>query len=316
MADTTRAIFAGLNTARLARALEGRPVLISYADVVRRPGLWERELLPRLRRRAFPFVVLDSGAFTELSTPGFRVDVEAYAAFALEHSDLFDVVVNLDDIRGDVDRTRANQAELESWGLEVLPVFHQGESWEVLEGYVARYGYVGVGLQRPIRGAVPFLREFFERLGGRARVHGFGLTRYAREYGFPFATTDSTTWIAEYRAIRGATPNAAVDGDHGVGGRLARMLDLYGDDELLEVALRSYDELEGFEVEGLPDRDLGDKGQARTILARLGWERLCTVLHAFDPARFLVARRRLIGLPDEVPATPLPAFGLGDGKAA
>jgi hypothetical protein len=308
------AIFAGLNTARFARVLEGRPVLVSYADVVRRPGVWEREILPRLRRRAYSFAVLDSGAFTELSTPGFRVDLEAFAAFALEHSDLFDVVVNLDDIRGDVERTRANQSELEAWGLSVLPVFHQGEPWEVLEIYVERYSYVGVGLQRPIRGAVPFLREFFARVGGRARVHGFGLTRYAIEHGFPFATTDSTTWVAEYRALRGATPDVEVDGDHGVGGRAARMLALYGDDEVLELSLRSYADLRGFEVEGL--EDLGQKGQARTVLARLGWERLCAVLFAYDPARFLVARRRLIGLPDAVPDTRPAFLREGDEKAA
>ena len=84
--------FAGINTTPLASATEGRDILVSYADVIRQPGWWERELKPRLEAGRYRSVILDSGAFTVISQ-GIVIDVESYAAFAAEHQDLFDVVV-------------------------------------------------------------------------------------------------------------------------------------------------------------------------------------------------------------------------------
>jgi hypothetical protein len=197
--------FAGLNTTPFAEALEGRYVLVSYADVIRRPGVWKNEILPRLQSHTHSGcdrcyrAILDSGAFTELSTPGFHVDVREYARFAYEHRRLFDTTVNLDDIRGNIRRSERNLRILRDHGVDALPVFHQGEPWRVLDRMIAKHGYIGVGFQRPIRGARDFLVEFFERAGD-VRVHGFGMTRWARE--FPFHSADSTTWIAEFRALK------------------------------------------------------------------------------------------------------------------
>lgn len=256
--------FAGLNTSRLAAALEGRQVLVSYADVVRRPGVWEREILPRLRAGVYSSVILDSGAFTELSDPSFHVSIEAYGAFALEHAELFDVIVNLDDIRGDLKRSQRNQAYLEGLGLDVLPVFHQSEPWSELERLVERYDYIGIGFQRPITGARQWLDEVFSRVAGRARIHGFGMVRW-EVAGYPFATTDSTTWIAEFRALR-------VDLDsrkspHGLRGRLARWAASKPLERLVELVLDSY---QG-PVAWAPVASNGNaKGQALTVLRRAG----------------------------------------------
>lgn len=274
--------FAGLNTRFFAEALEGRQVLISYADVVRRPKIWEEDILPRLRSKKYASVILDSGAFTELSTPGFSVDVEEYAAFYLEHEDLFDLVVNLDDIRGDVERSEANLEYLESRGVPAIPVFHQGEPWEVLDRMVATHSYVGVGFGRPIRGAREFLDEFFARLEGTdVKVHGFGMSRWLLDAGYPFYTTDSTTWVAEYCAVRRQEYESTFSGKHGVGRSFS--LWLADDDrrELLEYVLRSYDLSEFSPEEEAEYADPridgyfaamldGTKGQAKTALRRFG----------------------------------------------
>jgi hypothetical protein len=253
--------FAGLNTAPIAQALEGRDVLVSYADVVRRPGVWSREILPRLEAGAYGSVILDSGAFTELGDPTFHVDLEDYATFALDHADLFDVVVNLDDIRGDLARSQANQARLEELGVPAIPVFHQGEPWSELERLVETYDYIGVGFQRPIRGARGFLGEFFSRVAGRCRVHGFGMTRWAPE--FPFATTDSTTWIAEFRAIR--VDLALRPGPHGLRGPSASWAAQAPSSSLYSLVLESY----AGPVAWAPRARLEDTaGQARTVLTR------------------------------------------------
>lgn len=286
--------FAGLNTAGLAKVLEGRAVLVSYADVVRRPGVWEREIRPRLEAGAYASVILDSGAYTELAEvrkaqkeiarregcrvdeltraqlaeaerigrEAFHVDVEAYGRFALDHADLFDLVVNLDDIRGDLKRTRRNQAYLESLGLEVLPVYHQGEPWSELERLVRRYGYIGIGFQRPITGARRWLEEVFRRVGGRARIHGFGMVRYELE-GFPFETTDSTTWIAEYRALR--TNLDGREGSHGLRGKLASWASLESLERLFDLVLDSYHGPVSWAPALVEDQAVG---QARTVLRR------------------------------------------------
>jgi hypothetical protein len=275
--------FAGLNTASFAAALEGRPVLVSYADVIERPGVWAREILPRLEAGAYSSVILDSGAFSELTRPDFHVDLDAYGAFALEHAELFDLVVNLDDIGGDLERTWRNQAALEALGLDVLPVYHGREPWCVLEHYAARYDYVGLGFARD-RGRIAkdqgqgldpeaWLAAAFALIGDRAEVHGFGMTRHAE--AFPFTTTDSTTWIAELCAIR---RDATVDeldpawdaGDYwrstaGVGSWFAGVLEELTRDQLAELVLASYDARGGD-----PDPDVLEccHWQARTVFAR------------------------------------------------
>jgi hypothetical protein len=297
--------FAGVNTARLAAATEGRPVLISFADIVRRPGVWANEILPRLRRRAWPSVILDSGAFTVISTPQFRIDAQAYAAFAAEHRDLFDVIVNLDDIAGNLATTHANQATLEAAGVSALPVFHQGEDWSVLEGYLADHDHVGVGFARKPGGRLAhttteneaFLVEFFERVGDRARVHGFAMTSWVKK-GFAFGTVDSTSWIAEYMAVRrlapydedaGALKTVVVPREIFVAGDLANMIQHHGPDELLSLVVDSYAP-EGFDL-GLDDDDLpgvvasiedDSRGQARTVFRRYGAARLLAKLNGLD----------------------------------
>lgn len=272
-----RIYFAGMNGSMTAAALEGQDVLISFADIATRPGVWAREIRPRLERRAYRSAILDSGAFTELTqrarneraraagkkiphpTP-WHTDLEAYGRFALEFGHLFDEIVTLDDIEGDVELTRRNTDHLEALGLTVVPVFHQGEPWDVLEDLVARYDRIGLGVQRvkgnPAAGAFEWTAEAVARIPSSVSIHGFGMTRFAKR--LPIATTDSTTWIAEFRALRKASGSTHYCAHQAV----VSMSDW----SRMVLVVRSYSEPSRAIVRTIPDQVA--KGQGRTVLAR------------------------------------------------
>jgi hypothetical protein len=244
-AKTLRFYLAGINSRPLAAVAKGHDVLISFADVKKGPAFWAW-LAPMIDAGHFRSVILDSGAFTELSArkrgKTFTIDLVDFADFAVENAHRFTWVANLDSIEGDVDLSNRNLAYLESRGLPVAPVYHEGESLEQLEHCAAQArqgrGVLAIGCQRPKgslrpRKVVEFLTWLapqLERLAGDLEVHGFGLTRYASAAcpcgsdGFSFASVDSTTWIAEgcalYRsgaiADRHASFRATVDSYHGV----------------------------------------------------------------------------------------------------
>ena len=273
-----RIYFAGLNTAKFAAVLEGQDVLVSYVDIVRRPGVWADEIKPRLERGVYRSVILDSGAFTELTEKArnakdiaegrkprhakpWHTDLVEYGRFCVEHGELFDEIVTLDDIEGDVELTRANTDYLEGLGVSVVPVFHQGEAWDVLEDYVARYDRVALGVQRvngnPAPGAFAWTSEALERIPSSVSVHGLGMTRFAKRLP-RMATTDSTTWIAEFRGVR-----KTEAGTHYCRHPLVRELDDWG---RLVLVVRSYSEPVRPIVADVPDAVA--KGQGRTVLYR------------------------------------------------
>ena len=154
-------------------------------------------------RPTFASMMLDSGAFSEM-TSGKPVDLGAYVDFALAHRHGYDEIVNLDVISGDVsDRVAASMRNLQTMrdaGLDPLPVFHQGEPWSVLLELAAG-GRVGLGFQRPIRGAEEWLDDVFGRLPSGTKVHGFAMAaeKFTRRY--PFHSVDSATWFHEWRAL-------------------------------------------------------------------------------------------------------------------
>jgi len=217
--------FAGINTRPLAAAAKGQDVLISFADIKKSPAFWAW-MRPLLEGGHFRSVILDSGAFTELSQRKlgkvFKVSVDEFAAFAAEHQALFTWVANLDDIEGNTEVSNANYQAICAAGVRnVVPVFHEGEPAAQLAHCVelakAGRGILAVGAQRPKGSLVPskvvaFLAALFPQLTAldparTVAVHGFGLTRYASDAcpgtsnGFPFDSTDATTWIAEACAV-------------------------------------------------------------------------------------------------------------------
>lgn len=175
--------------------------------------------------------MLDSGAFTEL-TEGTTIDLAKYIEFAQEHGAFYDAVVNLDDIEGDTDRSWRNFQAMQDAGLRPMPVFHQGEPWSVLYACLAAAPdqYLGIGFQRPIRGARRWLEEVFSRIPRSARVHGFAMTSHV-EKGFPFYSVDSSTWVYEWNGLLA------------VKGQGADALACLTPGELLDIVFKKYDRL-------------------------------------------------------------------------
>ena len=265
--------FAGINTRPLAAVAEGHAILMSYADVIRSPGWWQREMLPRLERGAYPSVILDSGAFTVISQ-GIRIDVHEYASFAREHGALFDIVANLDDIAGDCEQSRRNLDILRRARVPAIPVFHQDEDWAELHA-MSDEPRIGVGFARKPGGRLKYpdavnrawLDVFFQQT--EVPTHGFAMTRLGMTHGYPFATTDSTTWIQEANALMRRNPGGEPVRPHGLGGDLATHFEAFDRRACQALTLRSYTP-QGQTWPALR-RHVEDesRGQARTVLRRL-----------------------------------------------
>jgi len=322
----TVAVFAGVNTTRIAEATEGFPILVSFASWIDgHRGVVERDVLPRLRAGLHPHSILDSGAFSELTERGrsarkladalgvepheltadqfeivkadaakkFNVSIDDYIEFCLEHGHLFSQVVTLDDIAGDLAVTWSNTAKMLEAGLDPVPVFHGREPFDVLRHYCEKFAHVGLGFFREPSGKKVVIAkdqgdgltpdewltkalDICEAAG--VEVHGFGMTRWALKLGHERLTTsDSTTWLAEYLAMR---RRSSTGGDRLGDGAAAELLANLGDSELMKLALASYDgtgpdpEMETLLAEA--------RGQAKTALARFTSGELGRLLAGFE----------------------------------
>lgn len=181
--------FAGESFDQITRE-EGADTLKSYAY---EPAA--RRLLEEGRKTRF---FLDSGAFTAFSK-GRQVDIHAYADFIKKYRDRITVASNLDVI-GSHEGTLKNQHKLESLGCNVLPVFHHGEPWELLEWYVKNYNYLALGGLVPIakdrKAMALFLDKAFSIIQDKTRIHGFGVNATWAWRTYPFYSVDATSWLS------------------------------------------------------------------------------------------------------------------------
>lgn len=140
---------------------------------------------------------LDSGAFSAFSL-GEQIDINEYAAFIKANKSRITLASNLDVI-GSWEGTKQNQIALEGMGCDVLPVFHRGEPWEILEEYVKQYQYIALGGLVPVarfRGKMEtFLNKAFSIIKTRSFVHGFGVNAVWAWKRYPFYSVDATSWL-------------------------------------------------------------------------------------------------------------------------
>jgi hypothetical protein len=144
----------------------------------------------------------DSGAFTAATT-GAAVDLDDYAAWLHRWRHVLTTAATLDVI-GDPAATARNTEALEAAGLPVLPTFHVGTPWPVLEALCARYRYLALG------GMVPHYKRRDEVMRWLVKAfrtaqrhgtvfHGFGQTNTQSLALLPFYSVDSSSWIAGCR---------------------------------------------------------------------------------------------------------------------
>lgn len=183
--------------------LRTRARLLSYADFEPR-GHLRPDMLPELARM-HRGLFLDSGAYSVASGKA-EIGVEEYADFLDRWADHFDVVANLDVLPvqdtgsglSSHEESERNQRYLEDRGHDVLPCFHLGEPWGVLEAMADEYDYLAIGgmagLGASGEDVTWWLGRCFEIIPSDTRVHGFGVGP-KRMRRFPWHSVDTTAWL-------------------------------------------------------------------------------------------------------------------------
>jgi hypothetical protein len=139
----------------------------------------------------------DSGAFSA-ATLGTTVSLPDYRDWLTDWRSVITTAATLDVI-GDHQATARNTEALEAAGLTVLPTFHVGTPWPVLESLCARYRYLALGGMVPHKGSTkPLMRwlvRAFQIAAEHGTVfHGFGQTHQETNAALPFYSIDSSTW--------------------------------------------------------------------------------------------------------------------------
>lgn len=168
------------------------------------------------------FLLLDSGAYSAW-TSRKEVDLDEYCIFIRENIAHIDAYASLDVIPGVKGRT-PTAAEVEDsaskgwdnllymrnvWGLDPIPVLHQGESFKWLDKMLDA-GCKYIGLSPRIMNPTPIKQQWLDSVWKRlvdadgcaiVKTHGFGMNALPLLFRYPWYTVDASTWLK--RAIFG-----------------------------------------------------------------------------------------------------------------
>lgn len=144
--------------------------------------------------------ILDSGAFSAWNS-GKVIDFDALCQEA--SNPRWNEAVALDVI-GNPEQSLINALEMKKRGLKVMPVFHFGEPWEILQAYKEEFGRVGLSCRfgEPIKMSERWLDQCFAR-AYPAQFHSFGWVQERALMMFPFATADTASWHTGIRFGKG-----------------------------------------------------------------------------------------------------------------
>lgn len=146
--------------------------------------------------------MLDSGAYSAWKN-GFIIPLYEYIDFVKSYHHYFTHIVCLDVIDNPI-YSEVNHLimleELKGYDLTIIPVFHSGESFSVLDYMIAKgYKYIGISpnnkwVEKEKRFWLHqvYSRYDFDSLG--IKTHGFGYQSVNGLLQFPMTTADSVTW--------------------------------------------------------------------------------------------------------------------------
>lgn len=179
-----------------------------------------RNKLPSLVRNKLPTIaneypiklMLDSGAFTAW-TCNTSVSLDAYITFLKKYNKYIDVAINLDSIPGKFGENPSEQEtersakdsldnlnKIKSAGLNVLPVFHQGENMKWLDIMIqAGHEYISISASKTISmlDRAKWIESVFRHIdiyNTKTKIHMLGVTTPYLLFKFPFVSSDSVTW--------------------------------------------------------------------------------------------------------------------------
>lgn len=164
-----------------------------------------------MRRRALEreprSIFLDSGAFS-MFTQGIKIDLQEYADYIAQNSDIIHIASNVDVIGGTEEASYTNLKILEGMGAKTQPVHHVKDDDAWLVKYLAE-GYDYIFLGGMVSESTPALRAWLDRVWGqyltnpdgtaKVKVHGFGMTVDSLMWRYPWFSVDSTSWIMSSR---------------------------------------------------------------------------------------------------------------------
>ncbi len=140
--------------------------------------------------------ILDSGAYSAWNS-GKVIDIEELIKEA--KTGKWNQVAALDVI-GDAEKSLENAFIMKNRGLQVIPVFHYSEPWDILLEYKKHFPYIGMGGTAAI--ITPMKRRWIEQCFARVyphRIHLFGCAQEKVLRDFPFTSSDTATWLSSVR---------------------------------------------------------------------------------------------------------------------
>jgi hypothetical protein len=147
-------------------------------------------------------IFVDSGAFS--AAAGSPIDPNLYIAWVKKWQHRI-TVASAPDVIGDPIATERDTKLMLKAGLttQVLPVYHVGEPWEVLQKMAKQHPYIALGGMVPFAKRGKFLtlwcRKAFTFIPKETKVHGFGMTNWATMQAFPWYSVDSSSWTSGVR---------------------------------------------------------------------------------------------------------------------
>lgn len=186
-------IFAGCDRAvrdmEVAAANGAKYVMMNFWQIRDRKS-WKTHL-----QRLGLKMILDSGAFTAWNK-GIQVDIEEFATFVKNHSDVIHSFFSL-DVVGDAAASARNFEYIQDCGLNPIPVFHAGSDLMVLDDMVAAgHNLIGIGgsVKMAADRRLAAITEIFDR-HPLQNFHFLGGGSADLLNGFAWHSADSTTWI-------------------------------------------------------------------------------------------------------------------------
>lgn len=144
--------------------------------------------------------ILDSGAFSAWNS-GKVINFDDLCAEA--GNGRWDEAVALDVI-GDAWASLENARRMKNRGLHVMPVFHFGEPWEVLQVYKEEFDRIGLSCRfgESLKDSQRWLEQCFTR-AYPAKFHSFGWVQEKALMLLPFTTADTASWHTGIRFGKG-----------------------------------------------------------------------------------------------------------------
>jgi len=194
-------------------------------------------------------VLIDSGAYS-VKHAGKEIDINAYIRFL--HRWNFENYINL-DIIGSWERSLKNQKEMESRGLNPIPVWHMGEPFTLLTDYVGSYKYVAIGFRKGASSAerAQLASTIFDQYP-RTKFHMLAITQPEVLINHPFYSADSSTWLNSIKYGALLTPWGYIHVSRRRGKTKRHVLNM---SRVERIKWESYFEGMGFKIEDLLSDD-------------------------------------------------------------